>query len=331
MLKLSNISASRIKTFDTCKYQYWLKYVEHATMRSNWGAAHGSLLHDVLEFYSNEEDTDWMKRLYKGYAGELETLDRHGEMAMMESPLVWAKVKEYHQKPKLCDVCPHAETDENRCGISHEQLDALTGCPKPLFDESITMLEKVMARYQEIWPKLLKDEKGAIAGAEYRFQIPLAGRPDVPILGFMDLVVEENEDTIHVIDYKAGKKTQDFMECKDDIQVRMYSLACRKEFIEDVNNKGYKYKNVILTFDYFRNKPITLALSAEEDAATEKFVVDKIHEIEQTEWIDRIVRNDEELETKTRFGQVAFTCKYLCDSNVCKDTWKGRFKVEDGQ
>jgi hypothetical protein len=191
------------------------------------------------------------------------------------------------------------------------------------------MLENVIDRYADIWPKLLRDDTGAIIGAEYRFEIPLAERPDVPIHGFMDLVIEENEDTVHVIDYKAGKHTQDFMKCRDDIQVRMYSLACRKEFIEDVNNKGYKYKNVILTFDYFRGKPITLALSAEEDAATERFVIDKINEIESTQWIDRIVRNDEELETKTRFGQVAFTCKYLCDSDVCKSTWNGRFKVED--
>jgi hypothetical protein len=328
MFKLTNISASRIKCFDTCLFQYYLKYVDKAEMRSNWGAAHGSLIHDVCEMYTNGTDKDYFGRLFKGYRGELTTLDRKGEMSLMESPLVWAKSREYHERTPYCGSCQYA-VDEH-CKVSNERLDSLTGCPKMLFDGSIEMLNKVFDRYQDhIWPKLLRSDDGFPVGAEYAFSIPLKERPDVPILGFMDLVVEEDEDTIQVIDYKAGKKTQTYEECRDDIQCRMYSLACRKEFIEDVNNKGYKYKNVVLTFDYFREKPVTLAFTEEEDAATERFIIDKIKEIESTEWIDRIVRDNEELETKTKFGQVAFTCKYLCDSKVCKEKWDGRFKLEN--
>lgn len=329
MLKLKSISPSRIKTYDTCLFQYWLKYIAHAEMRSNWGASHGSLLHDILENYVNENDTDWMRRLYEGYAGELDTLDRHGEPEIMESPLVWAKQKEYHDKRPYCDTCQYA--DDDVCSISKEPLADLPGCPKSLFDESVSMIHEVMGRYETIWPKLLRDPNGVPVGTEYQYSIALPGRPDVPMIGIMDLVIEEDEDTIHVIDYKAGKKTQDYQECMDDIQVRMYSLAARKEFIEDVNGKGYNYKNVILTFDYFRNKPITVGLTAEQDAATEQFVVDKINEIEATDWIDRRVRSNVEMDTKTRFGQVAFTCKYLCDSAVCQREWKGRFQTEDAQ
>ena len=244
----------------------------------------------------------------------------------METPLVWAKPAEFHDKHPFCDTCPHAR--DGVCGISMEPLDNLTGCPKTLFDGSISMIEEVMGRYDAVWPKVLRDANGAPVGCEYGFKIPLAARPDVPILGYMDLVIEEDPDTIHVIDYKAGKHTQDYAECRKDIQTRMYSLACRKEFIEDVSGKGFNYKNVILTFDYFRGNPITLAFTEEEDAATEKFVVNKIHEIESTDWIDRIVRSDAEMDTKNRYGQVAFTCKYLCDSGVCKRNWKGRFKAE---
>jgi hypothetical protein len=243
----------------------------------------------------------------------------------MESPLVWAKPKEFHDKKPMCDTCPHAI--DGLCNISLEPLDQLTGCPKALFRESIEMIENVMYRYEHIWPKLLD------GGTEYAFKIPLAERSDVPIIGFMDLVLAEDDETIHVVDYKAGKKTQDFHECCEDIQARMYSLACRKEFIEDVNNRGFNYKNVVLTFDYFRNKPTTLSFTAEEDAETEREVIDKIHEIESTTWIDRIVRSDNDFEDKCRFGQVAFTCKYLCDIDVCKANWNGRFKVgeDNGQ
>ena len=329
MLKLKSISPSRIKTFDMCKFKYWLTYHTDEVLKSNWGAAHGSLIHDILEFYSNDEDTDWMNRLYRGYAGVLETLDRYQKPEIMESPLIWAKAAEYQEKRPFCDTCPYANFDTHECGISREGLDNLTGCPKTLFDGSISMIERVLERYDAVWPSILRDANGVPIGTEYGFKIPLDARPDVPILGYMDLIIEENPETIHVIDYKAGKHTQNYDECRKDIQARMYSLACRKEFIEDVNDKGYKYKNVMLTFDYFRKNPITLAFTADEDLKTEQDVIDKIDEIESTKWINRIVRNNEEFETKTRYGQVGFTCKYLCDSTVCKRNWSGRFKADE--
>jgi hypothetical protein len=328
MLKLKSISPSRIKTFDTCKYKYWLTYhCPDIVLRSNWGAEHGSLVHDVLENYSNGNDLDPIGRLYRGYGGTLETLDRYQQPEIMKSPLVWAKPKDYNDKEPHCDTCPYVKAEEGVCGISREPLDNLPGCPRDLFDGSISMVERAINRYKERWPKTLKDKKGVPIGCEYGFRINIPGT-NVPMIGYMDLVIEENPETIHVIDYKTGSWTQDYQECRDDIQVKMYSLASRREFIDDISNKGYNYKNVILTFDYFTKNPITVAFTEEEDLETEKFVLDKINEIESTQWINRIVRNNEELETKTRFGQVAFTCKYLCDSNVCKENWQGKFEVE---
>lgn len=100
-------------------------------------------------------------------------------------------------------------------------------------------------------------------------------------------------------------------------------MASRKEFIEDVNGKGYKYKNVILTFDYFTSDPITVAFTADQDAATEVWTANKIKEIESTVWIDRIVRNNEEFAERR-----AWKCNSLCDSKVCASQWNGKFKAE---
>ena len=327
MLKLKSISPSRIKTFDMCRFKYYLTYHTDAVLKSNWGASHGSLIHDILENLSTGADPDWTARLYRGYGGVLDTLDRFQKPEIMESPLVWAKDPEFAEKKPYCDTCPYANKEANQCDISLDKLDNLTGCPKWLFDGSISMLEETISRYEDVWDKMLRDDAGVPIGVEYGFRIPLDARPDVPIHGYMDLVIEEDPETIHVIDYKAGKHTQNYAECRKDIQSRMYSLACRKEFIEDVNGKGYNYKNVMLTFDYFRNRPIILAFTEDEDRATEQFVLDKIEEIESTKWINRIVRNNEEMDTKTGYGQVAFICKYLCDSAVCKSRWDGRFEA----
>jgi hypothetical protein len=185
------------------------------------------------------------------------------------------------------------------------------------------MLEDTIKRYSNgIWSKILRDDKGTPIGTEYPFNIKIAGT-DVPLIGIMDLVIEEDADTIHIIDYKTGVWVQNYAECREDIQVKIYSMAARKEFIEDVNKKGHKYKNIMLTFDYFTSNPITLAFSADEDAATERYTADKIHEIESTTWIDRIVRNNEEFAERK-----AWKCRSLCDTEVCSSQWKGRFKAD---
>lgn len=316
MLKLTSISPSRIKTFDMCKFKYWLTYHRpDITLKSNWGAAHGSLLHDILENYSNGLDMDWTSRLYRGYAGKLETLDRNGQPEIMESPLIWAKDIDYHDKRPYCDTCPYAS--DMLCTISQEPLDDLRGCPRDLFDSSISMLEETIRRYKDIWPKILKDKNENLIGTEYSFKINVADT-DVPMVGIMDLVIEEDPETIHIIDYKTGSWTQNYLECREDIQVRMYSLASRREFIDDINGKGYKYKNIVLTFDYFTKSPITLSFTADEDNVTELDVKNKIHQIQSTNWIDRIVSSNND------FG---WKCRSLCDTKVCAKEWKGKFET----
>jgi hypothetical protein len=325
MLKLKSISPSRIKTFDMCKFKYWLTYHRpDLELKSNWGAAHGSLIHDLLENKANGNDVDWLNRLYRGYAGTLETLDRYGKPTVMESPLRWAKPRDYHEQIPDCLTCEEIDQENNRCGISHEPLDSLNGCAKMLFDGSVLMMKDVIKRYQDTWDRILRDPSGQLVGTEYGYNLPIEGT-NVPMIGIMDLVVEEDPETVHIIDYKSGSWTQNYDECRDDIQVRMYSLASRKEFVEDVHGKGYNYKNVLLTFDYFTKQPVTVAFSAEEDAETENFVYKKIQEIQNTDWITRIVSSNDDFSQRW-----AWKCKYICDHNVCGTEWNGAFST-DGQ
>jgi hypothetical protein len=322
MLKLKSISPSRIKTFDTCLFQYWLTYHTDIELKSNWGAAHGSLIHDVLENYSNGNDADWISRLYRGYGGLLHTLDRYGKPEVMESPLRWAKPEDFANKKPLCDTCPFA-ADDATCSISREFLDDLSGCPRGLFEGSIVMMEKTIERYTEVWDKLLKDKDGNIIGTEYGYNLPINGT-EVPMIGIMDLVIEEDKDTIRIIDYKTGSWTQDYKQCCEDIQVQMYDLAAYKEFVLDVNNKGYQYKNIILTFDYFTKSPVTLAFDNDQREEVENKVLDKIRQIQSTDWINRIVNNNSEFSERK-----AWKCRAMCDTTVCGEKWNGNFKASE--
>lgn len=305
-MKVKSVSPSRLKTFDMCHFKYWLTYHARAKMKSNWGAAHGSLLHDILEAYVKDGVTDWRDRLYRGYQGILETRNRFGNMETMESPLVWAKPKEYAEKPPVCDTCPYADTENNRCGISYKPLDNLPGCPKDLFDGSVKMLEDVFRRYDAIFA-----DPGRIIEAEYECKLELPGM-DVPFMGIMDLVYEIDEDTVCVLDYKSGSWTQDFDQLREDLQAQSYFMAGYKEFIEDQSGKGFKYKNLIVTFDYFLTSPVTVSFTAEERKATEDFIVRETNRIKATTSVHRVIG-------KRDFN---WKCRALCDNMVCAQKWR---------
>jgi hypothetical protein len=269
-----------------------------------------------LENYSNGDDTDWMQRLYDGYGGTLQTLDYHQKPITMESPLVWAKPKDYAEQQPHCAACPY-KGDDGTCTINREPLDALTGCPKHLFQISIDMLRQVMDKYRDIWPMILRDPEGKLIGAEYGFRMPLPG-VDVPVIGFMDLAIDDGNGTLEIIDYKSGAWTQTYDECRKDIQVRTYSLAARRVFVDDIMGRGFDFDNVILTFDYFQGKPVTLAFTEEEDSETERVLSNKVREIQEAHDIDRCVRDPDTF----------WKCKALCDPAVCKDEWSGKFVAE---
>ena len=325
-MKLINISPSRIKTFDSCLFKYFLTYETDLVLKTNFGAVNGSLIHDILEHYANGKDTNWRARLFKGYAGTLAATNRKDKPILMESPLRWAKADAFQNKEPFCDTCEYK--DKSHCSISLEPLNNLTGCPKDLFDKSLSLVSQTIESYEDVWKKILKNKDGVPIGTEYSFEIVVPGT-DVPMIGIMDLVIEEDPETIHIIDYKTGVKSQSYQECLNDIQVKMYSLAARREFIDDIHKKGYKYKNIILTFDYFQDKPITLALTEEQDLETEKFVFNKIKEIQQTTWIHRIVKDNVNFDERSPSGGFKhFKCKYLCDSDLCSKQWKGRFEVK---
>ncbi len=309
---IKNASASRIETFNTCLFKYFLTYHEKAKLKSNWGAAHGSLLHDILEKFANESDKDWMDRLYKGYGGVLLTEDKFGATITLESPLVWAKAADFKDVEPECDGCPFAK--DGACAISLQKLDALTGCPRKLFEKSVKILRDVFRRYDPIYT-----DASMLLGTEYKIEFPIPGT-DVPLVCILDLVVDRGNGTVEIIDYKFGNYTKDFDELSADVQARICSYAARQEFINDINKKGYKFKYVFLTFDYFMKAPATVAFTDTQDAATEKSLILTVQKIKSTTDVTRLCGD--------RDPSSHWKCKAMCDPDVCRAKWKGAFKIE---
>jgi len=308
---IKNASASRIETFNTCLFKYFLTYHEKAKLKSNWGASHGSLLHDILEKFANGTDKDWMDRLYKGYGGVLITEDKFGASITLESPLVWAKTNDYKSVKPECDGCPFAKDDH--CSISLQKLDSLSGCPRKLFEKSVKILHDVFRRYDPIYSNNL------LIGTEYKIEFTIPGT-DVPLVCILDLVVNRGNGVVEVIDYKFGNYTKDFDELSADVQARICSYAARKEFIDDINKKGHQFKHVYLTFDYFMQAPATVAFTEIQDSATERSLVATVHKIKNTTEVTRLCGDKDPTSH--------WKCKAMCDPDVCRAKWKGAFKLE---
>lgn len=310
---IKNASASRIETFNMCTFKYFLIYHEKKKLKSNWGASHGTLLHDILEKYVNGADKDWMNRLYLGYAGQLKTEDKFGEIITLESPLVWAKPDDYANQKPHCDTCPFAQ--DGRCKISQERLDKLKGCPKKLFEASVRTLNNVFRRYSPTY-----DDSSKVLGTEYTINFTVPGT-DTPLICILDLVIKRSDDIIEIVDYKFGKMTKNAQELRTDVQARICSYAARKEFIEDINKKGHKYKGIFLTFDYFSDAPATIALTENDDALTEKSLINAINKVKTTKYVSRLCGNSD--------PDTHWKCRTMCDPAVCRSLWKGTFQLDE--
>lgn len=341
-MEIKQISASRIKTYEHCQFKYVLSYMlyechecektfytpemyENACpycksinysrpqLSTNWGAVHGSALHEVMENYAIamrgvHEDgrpvTDDEKAKYLDWRSNVLAAYKRNDKGFA----IWdiAKVKDTDAKTKWCHSCK-APT-KGICEITGEVMEK--NCPKALYKESLELVEKYLDRYGPIF----KNRK--ILGIEKAFVIDFGEKDRLgnPIIsnGFMDLVTELDEDTVEVIDYKFGAWVPTFEEFSEDTQVKLYSLAARTLFPQ--------YKEVIITFDYIRKNPISIAFTAEDDEETKKAVVQKWHKIENPQKVRRTIVDGDGCEPSS-----SWKCKVMCDVKWCQKEWP-RFK-----
>ncbi len=89
---------------------------------------------------------------------------------------------------------------------------------------------------------------------------------DIPIVGAIDKVVELNENTIAVIDYKTARNALNTYELDTDIQLSMYDLAASIKWPE--------YKNRVLILDYVRiDKKVTSYRTEEQRQDFRDFLI----------------------------------------------------------
>lgn len=279
-MRCTHATASRIKSYKNCEFKYALEYhLMYPPMKTgNIYAEKGSAVHVALEKWARAKlglednaDVDYEKVLKEYYAEtQLWKLDNRD-------------VGKGHPHPveKSCESCPWA-TKDNKCEISNRPIENTEGCPRPNFEEDLELTEKSLSREGYNPLRLVKNAFGEevfekkILGVEHKFEMELGG---VKVRGVMDLVFEDDEDTIEVCDYKTGRAMSYNKACKDP-QVRIYGAVARILWPQ--------YKYVLVTLHYLKTRPVTVSLSAEDDEKTIMSLQNNFREISENKHPRRV-------------------------------------------
>jgi len=236
-MDLQHISASSIDTFDICNYSYKLRYVYGLKGFPNMGSEKGTVCHTVFEKYARCCMDDEYDAFDVDGCLERE-FDKHFETVDLE----------YDREEEIedCRKMIHKVLDKKNNVFQHKILGV---------EQTVDLVLKSDGELiYEGYSKDFGDENGKIDKTVDICDV--FGRYVFRLYGFIDLIVEIDEDTIEVVDWKSGKSSKTFEALRKDTQAMLYALAVRYLYPT--------YDNYIVTFNYLRRKPITLSFSESE-------------------------------------------------------------------
>lgn len=254
-------SATRFKAIHSCPMKFYLQYCAPypVNMPQSWGAANGTLLHEVLEEYARGERKDWRNNLLEKFRKMI------NDPAVLDYVFRFAKgqklsvANEIKSGKRSCGTCPYgtkmADGATVFCNAVGKKTDEFLGTPKKMLDDTFELAEVIFDN--DFNP--IDDAK--VIGVEQEFKIVFPN--GVPVWGFMDLVSEINEDTIEIRDYKSAKRVPTDQEILDnklyhDIQMQIYYVAAKYMCDNDIPPFSKKYKNIFVTIHFLRKSPITI-------------------------------------------------------------------------
>ncbi len=310
-MRIPYVSPSRLKKAKHCDFQYFLSYEwfwADKLFTYAFASEFGSAVHNTLEAYAKSKcQLDYKKR----YDRQTLTLQTYTKKDMTAAP---KKARAAFFIDKECKGCPFFD-GKNKCKVINQNVEEFKGCPKNLHQAGILMIEQAIERYFKYFITGIKSEenpKGKVIGIEYPADISWGlddEGNDIPMNGFIDLVVEYDEETLLIVDYKTGFSIPSHEDFLKDLQPRMYSYAARR-LLPD-------YKYYWTQFDYFRGVPIEHAFTASDDECTRREVVALYNSIKNKQKVTRRVED--------------YYCKWLCNRPFCNQKWEELISGEDGR
>ena len=304
-MRMTALSASRIKSYKSCPMKYFIEYHLGVpeTREGNIYTHKGSAVHEALEYWVNavlgvekNSEIDYKKTLLDYY--------KKSKLWTMDIRKVDKGGDPYPQE-KNCEVCPFA-TKDSQCQIADIPYAAVDGCPRGNFEADLALIEGAI--FSEEFPilKTKKDKDGKLSfvkkilAAEQAFNLEVEG---VPARGVIDLVVELDKETVEIVDYKTGR-AMSYNAAFVDAQVRIYGKVIGMMFPQ--------YKYVMVTLWFLKKRPVTVAITPDMD----KLTVKSMHRN------DEQIRNDED-----PYRNKSWLCNYCVGYEPCGDL-KDSFRVD---
>jgi len=243
-MKIHRCSASSLRLYQNCPFGYFLNYILGLRSKAGKAALQGNIVHQALEWMGK------LKKRNKTNVDPMWLLDRAWDDWVDKTPHIAIR-KTTTRIDKITGEYKEA-ADYKKCRIAMESVlnDKFYNpyCAEVLDTEKWFALEMPGKEWECV------DENGKVK--------------QFAIRGFIDLLHRIDEDTIEIVDWKTGSRTDlstkepiDEFFLTQEIQPRLYHLAIYLLYPQ--------YKNIIITFYYTNDQgPITISFSQEDIAQT---------------------------------------------------------------
>lgn len=257
---ITSARSSSYITHDWCPHKFYITYVLGGKEKTNAAAVRGNVLHKALEFLAQkklaiQENRDSFKDDGIGEI-KIDVIDENSALLLAFD----------YYTVNTCDI-KLTDKDLKECKkLFQKALEYKDGLFNPLNANIVSPERKFSFEIKEDWAKYNYKLKGET----------LEGY--LVLNGTIDLVVEIDQNTYEVKDYKSGlpwkdwskDKTKDYDSLMEDTQLLMYYYAAKTL---------YPDKNIVMTIYYLKDKEMTLFYSDNEYKRAKEMIRTKFENI----------------------------------------------------
>jgi ATP-dependent helicase/DNAse subunit B len=190
------LSASKIKTFTSCSWQYFASYNLKIPQSGNSGASRGTVVHNLFELIAKPKHNHYIKKIW--LAGSPEKIPAIKKF--LEKQFSYEKLNKSEEVKPI----------KVKYGVKNNW-------------ESVCEMIMVTLKFE-----FIDTSNHKVIHSEYEFDI-VNDSPKYAVRGFIDRLSEEdNGKTLKILDYKSSSKKFKGEDEDSNIQAMIYSLVARK-------------------------------------------------------------------------------------------------------
>jgi len=261
------LSASRIKTLRDCPMKFYISYCapERIEMPNSWGAANGTILHEIFEEYASGSRRDWKQNLLDKFRAAMYDPNIIDSVFKFAKGVKTTLADEIVKSRRSCGKCPFANIMSDGstvfCKAMGKTTTEFVGSPKKMISDTVKLAKVIFDN--DFNP--IDDLK--VIGVEHKFEVTFEN--GVSTLGFIDLISEIDEETIEIRDYKSAKRVPSDKDIDEgwinrDVQMQLYYAVAKYCCDHNIPPFSNKYKNILVTIHFLRKTPITMVYTSSD-------------------------------------------------------------------